>query len=139
MKSRTEILILLGGLTLLVVVYVVFVRGLFISSAYSVPPIPPAPPGQFPIEEANEQQVQWTATEKVKSYRPGSDVEDGFGTNNSMLPPDIGSDAKRISGLSQSLGRCVLPTVPLGPQFIPKILLAENEAPHTTNATALLE
>ena len=84
------------------------------SSQYAVP-------GQYPIDA---RRPQWSATPSVGKYRPRvKGLQDA-------IAPSRFVDAKTSCGSVRVLGRgrdaCTLPTVPLGPQYTPTILMSSS-------------
>jgi hypothetical protein len=75
-------------------------------------------PGQYPIDA---RRPQWSATPSVGKYRPRVK-----GLQDAIAPTGF-VDAKTSCGSVRTLGRgrdpCTLPTVPLGPQYTPTILM----------------
>ena len=80
-------------------------------------PVKPSPPGQLPLEDVQEATVQWPSTLRAEAYRPTA--------SSGEVTPDftVGWDTKRVCGIKKE---CLLPTVPLGPQYTPTLLLKNN-------------
>lgn len=82
----------------------------------------PSPPGQYRL---HAKRPTWHATPSIGLYRP----------RGSKRPQDSLSgvtdviDAKQSCGFGRvrGRGRCTLPTVPLGPQYSPTLLMQEND------------
>jgi len=71
-------------------------------------------PGQYPLDK---KRPHWHATQSVGLYRPRGSV------GQDVLRPSDHIDAKMSCSTSNL---CTRPTVPLGPQYEPTILLAED-------------
>ena len=74
----------------------------------------PSPPGQYPLDASRP---EWTAIQSLGLYRPrGRSGQD-------TLAPSWTQDAKQSCGGDRVTKPCTLPTVPLGPQYTPTLLL----------------